>query len=316
MPVMIAENTSLDYDVRGEGPPLVLINGLGFGRWAWFKQLPALTRHFSTITFDVRGERDLRDGVADLADDVVALLDHLGVRKAHVLGTSLGGFVAQKLALDRPDLVDRLVLVCTSYGGNGPERMSPKAMLDMIGLALLEHREGRPQGPRGRDLRRLPRREARGVRGDHALASRRLALLERVLRADERRRPLRRRRRRRAHYLPDARDPRRRGPLRARRERRGPGRSHTRRQAARPGGRRSPGLYRAGRRRQQGGRHLPQASKAPQAGGSAPSGSRHGAQRRTGSQGVVGGSGTGLLGVLGALRRRLAGLWRRVTGSE
>jgi 3-oxoadipate enol-lactonase len=134
MPVTITENTSIDYDVQGEGPPLLLVNGLGFGRWGWFKQIPAFSRHFRTITFDVRGERDLGNGVADLTGEVVALLDHLGVGKTHVLGTSLGGFVAQELALARPDLVDRLVLVCTSYGGRGPEAMSPGALADMMGL--------------------------------------------------------------------------------------------------------------------------------------------------------------------------------------
>ncbi len=134
MPVTITESTSIDYDVRGEGPPLLLINGLGFGRWGWFKQVPAFSRHFRTITFDVRGERDLQGGVADLTSEVVALLDHLGVGKAHVLGTSLGGFVAQELAVVRPDLVDGLVLVCTSYGGRGPRAMSPGALADMLGI--------------------------------------------------------------------------------------------------------------------------------------------------------------------------------------
>jgi len=134
VPLTITENTSIDYDVQGEGPPLLLINGLGFGRWGWFKQIPAFTRHFRTITFDVRGERGLSNGVADLTGEAVALLEHLGVGKAHVLGTSLGGFVAQELALVRPDLVDRLVLVCTSYGGRGPEAMSPGALADMMGV--------------------------------------------------------------------------------------------------------------------------------------------------------------------------------------
>ena len=137
MPVMITQNTSIDYDIHGDGPPLSLIGGLGFGRWGFFKQIPALSRHFRTITFDVRGERDLEGGVSDLAADVVALLDHLRVRKAHVLGISLGGFVAQELALERPDLVDRLVLVCTSYGRGGPESMSPWALADMIGFPAL-----------------------------------------------------------------------------------------------------------------------------------------------------------------------------------
>ena len=134
VPVTITQNASIDYDVRGEGPPLVMINGLGFGRWGWFRQVPAFSRHFRTITFDVRGERGLENGVADLTAEVVALMDHLGVGKAHVFGTSLGGFVAQELALDRPDLVDRLVLVCTSYGGRGPRTMSPGALADAMGL--------------------------------------------------------------------------------------------------------------------------------------------------------------------------------------
>ena len=98
MPVTMTGRTSIDYDIIGEGPPLLLIGGLGFGRWGFFKQVPAFSRHFRTITFDVRGERRLEGGVGDLAREVVSFLDHLGVKKAHVLGTSLGGFVAQELA--------------------------------------------------------------------------------------------------------------------------------------------------------------------------------------------------------------------------
>ena len=85
----------------------------------------------------MRGERNLRNGVADLTADVVALMEHLGIRKTHLLGTSLGGFVAQELALERPDLLDRLILLCTSYGRAGPENISPWAMKDMIGWPSL-----------------------------------------------------------------------------------------------------------------------------------------------------------------------------------
>ena len=110
MPVLITGGTSIDYDIQGKGPPLLLIGGLGFGRWCWFKQVPALSRHFRIITFDIRRTQNLANGVADLSAKVAMLLEHLGLKKTHVLGTSLGGFVAQKLALERPDLVDRLVL--------------------------------------------------------------------------------------------------------------------------------------------------------------------------------------------------------------
>ena len=136
MPMMITHDTSIDYDVHGTGPPVILINGLGFGRWGWFKQVPVLSRHFRTITFDIRGEQNLTGGVTDLYAEVVALLDHLGVKKTHILGTSLGGFVAQELALNRPDLVDRLVLICTSYGP-GPELMSPQALGRILGWGSL-----------------------------------------------------------------------------------------------------------------------------------------------------------------------------------
>ena len=153
MPVTITESTSIDYDIHGEGPPLLLISGLGFGRWGWFKQVPAFSRHFQTITFDIRGERRLENGVDDLVRDVVSLLDHLGVKKAHVLGASLGGFVGQELALLRPDLVDRLVLVCTSYGGRGPSRCPYRLFRTCLdGVPFL--RRGVSDGALRRRLRR------------------------------------------------------------------------------------------------------------------------------------------------------------------
>src|ERR687889_34008 len=161
MPVTITESTSIDYDINGDGPPLLLISGLGFGRWGWFKQVPALSRHFRTITFDVRGERTLENGVHDLVSDVVSLLDHLGVKKAHVLGASLGGFVGQELALLRPDLVDRLVLVSTSYGGRGPESMSVQALSDMLGWGSFS-----PEGVVRRGLKTATSEAYRAEHGD------------------------------------------------------------------------------------------------------------------------------------------------------
>jgi pimeloyl-ACP methyl ester carboxylesterase len=87
---------------------------------------PAFSRHFRTITFDVRGERGLEGGIADLTVDVVALLEHLNVRKAHVLGVRLiGGFVAQQLGLERPDLVDRLTS-CARATVVGVQRPCPR----------------------------------------------------------------------------------------------------------------------------------------------------------------------------------------------
>jgi 3-oxoadipate enol-lactonase len=140
------QNATIDYEVQGAGPSLVLINGMGFGRWGFFKQVPALSRRFATITFDSRGERDPEGLIEGLASDVAALLAHLGVNRAHVLGTSLGGFVAQELALSRPELVGRLVLVSTGYGGRGSERMSLGAMGRMFGLGARSKEQAARRG--------------------------------------------------------------------------------------------------------------------------------------------------------------------------
>src|SRR5215213_4099915 len=104
---------------------------------------------FTPPAFDVRGERRLENGVGDLVGEVVSLLGHLGVKRAHVLGTSLGGFVAQELALCRPELVGRLVLVSTGHGAPGSERMSLGAMGSMFGLGALSPKQAARRGLEG-----------------------------------------------------------------------------------------------------------------------------------------------------------------------
>ena len=110
------------YDVRGHGRPLVLVQGVGIGRWGWEPVADRLARRFQVITVDNRGvgASDTPPGhftTRTMAQDVLAVLDHAGIHRASVLGTSLGGMVAQELALAHPDRVDRLVLVATLPGG-------------------------------------------------------------------------------------------------------------------------------------------------------------------------------------------------------
>jgi 3-oxoadipate enol-lactonase len=124
VPTRVARNGSvaIAYDIRGQGPPLVLIQGLGVGRWGWEPVVARLARQFRVITIDNRGT-----GASDaplgsystrvMAADVVAVLDDAGVASASVVGTSLGGMVAQELALTHPERVERLVLVATIPGG-------------------------------------------------------------------------------------------------------------------------------------------------------------------------------------------------------
>jgi 3-oxoadipate enol-lactonase len=115
------------YDVRGRGWPLVLVQGVGIGRWGWEPVADRLARRFQVITIDNRGigASDAPPGhftTRAMAQDVLAVLDHAGIQRASVLGTSLGGMIAQELALAHPERVDRLVLVATLPGGphSGP----------------------------------------------------------------------------------------------------------------------------------------------------------------------------------------------------
>ena len=110
------------WERHGAGEPLLLVHGLGYARWGWEPVLPGLAERFDVLLFDNRGigESDAPPGpytVAELAGDAVAVLDEAGVERAHVVGTSLGGMVAQELALAHPGRVDRLVLACTTPGG-------------------------------------------------------------------------------------------------------------------------------------------------------------------------------------------------------
>lgn len=109
----------LHFDDAGEGPPLLLIMGLGGSSAAWYRLLPHLRGHARAITFDNRGTGQsdrIRGplGVTDMAADAVAVLDAAGVERADVLGVSMGGMIAQHLALDHPDRVRSLVLGCTT----------------------------------------------------------------------------------------------------------------------------------------------------------------------------------------------------------
>lgn len=110
------------WERHGSGPPLLLIHGLGYARWGWEPVVEPLARSFDVILFDNRGvgDSDAPPGpytAAEMAGDAVQVLDEAGVERAHVVGTSLGGMVAQELVLDQPGRVEKLVLACTTPGG-------------------------------------------------------------------------------------------------------------------------------------------------------------------------------------------------------
>jgi pimeloyl-ACP methyl ester carboxylesterase len=152
VPTHFAGNGSvaLAYDVRGHGAPLVLIQGLGVGRWGWAPVADHLARRFQVITIDNRGigASDAPPGpysTRAMADDVLAVLDDAGVGSASLVGTSLGGMVAQELVLGWPGRVDRLVLACTTAGGPSAYPM-PEGTLRLIRDAEALPREERFRG--------------------------------------------------------------------------------------------------------------------------------------------------------------------------
>lgn len=115
---------------------ILLLTGLGAKRYGWHHQLDEFGRSFRTIALD---HRDISDSdpvnepytIADLADDAAAALRELGAQKTNVIGISLGGFVSLQFALRHPDLLDKLVLVSTSAGGQTHVQPAPE-MLAML----------------------------------------------------------------------------------------------------------------------------------------------------------------------------------------
>lgn len=110
---------NLYYEVHGQGEPLVLISGFGADHLAWLSVIEALAKHYQTIIFDNRGAglTDVPDypyTINMMAKDVIALLDHLAITKAHVIGHSMGGMIAQMIAYNYNDRLEKLVLMNSS----------------------------------------------------------------------------------------------------------------------------------------------------------------------------------------------------------
>jgi pimeloyl-ACP methyl ester carboxylesterase len=114
----------ISWRADGEGEPVLMIMGLSGSSRAWFRLLPHVAREHRAIVFDNRGTGD-SDGVTrplkmrDLVADALAVLDAAEEETAHVIGVSMGGMVAQHLALEHRERVRSLILGCTTPGGGG-----------------------------------------------------------------------------------------------------------------------------------------------------------------------------------------------------
>jgi len=140
MPSVDAAGTELHYLRAGEGEPLLLIQGMSATHLAWGRPfLSGLEPNFDCVIFDNRGmgrsgRAELPFAVADMAGDAVALLDALGIETAHVVGISMGGAIAQELALTHPERIRTLTLGATFCGGPESSLMAPED-LQMLGAA-------------------------------------------------------------------------------------------------------------------------------------------------------------------------------------
>ncbi len=129
MPTTRCNGINLYYETYGEptAPPLVLIMGFMTEISPWRAGVHALAQDFHLVLFDNRGvgRSDRPTGgysMADMAADTLALMDHLGLPSAHILGFSMGGMIAQHIALTAPTRVQRLVLGCTACVTPDPEQ--------------------------------------------------------------------------------------------------------------------------------------------------------------------------------------------------
>jgi 3-oxoadipate enol-lactonase len=132
-----ARGTDLFYEVKGEGPPLVLLNGLSQSTVNWMTQSRKLSRAFQVVTYDARGQGQSPppSGVLDLArhvEDLRDLLDHLGLERAHLCGFSFGARVALGFAARYPSRVDRLVLTSAGAGEAAYRRVIVRSWYEVL----------------------------------------------------------------------------------------------------------------------------------------------------------------------------------------
>jgi 3-oxoadipate enol-lactonase len=138
MPTIELSATELNYERSGSGEPLLLIQGMGGTHVSWGKPFSALLENdFEVIAFDNRGMGLSRRvggefSIAEMAVDTAELLAALEIEAAHVMGISMGGMIAQELALAHPERLRSLTLGCTFCGGEGSQLMAPSNFRKLV----------------------------------------------------------------------------------------------------------------------------------------------------------------------------------------
>jgi pimeloyl-ACP methyl ester carboxylesterase len=140
MPYASGVGAKIYWEERGEGDPLLLIMGLGCAADLWHRTIPELSKAYRTILFDNRGigRSDSPPGpysISEMAGDAAAVLDAAGAEAAHVFGYSMGGMIAQELALGHPGRVRSLILGGTSCGGPEAVLAAPEVLDALLARA-------------------------------------------------------------------------------------------------------------------------------------------------------------------------------------
>jgi len=140
-------NLSVAVDDVGDGPPLVLLHGLGCGKRMWFHQVRALRNRFRVIAYDQRGHGETgapavatEYSAAHLTRDLIGVLDALKIERAAIVGFSLGGGPALALAASKPDRVSRLILADVGAGADDTVKIESMARrwIDLIGQGAVD----------------------------------------------------------------------------------------------------------------------------------------------------------------------------------
>ena len=118
MPIAKIGDININYSIQGTGEPIVMIMGFGSAMEGWHFQIPFFSKYYRVVTLDNRGVGGSDKPMGPfttrmMADDVIRLMDYLEIGKAHIVGASMGGMIAQEISINYPERVNKLVLACT-----------------------------------------------------------------------------------------------------------------------------------------------------------------------------------------------------------